>query len=346
MSAKLRYACIGAGGIADKKHLNGYKRLPDVELTAVCDTNQKAAEKLAEKYEIGKVYTDYREMLDKEQLDLISVCTPNYLHAPITIDALKKGVHVHCEKPMALNAAEAKAIVDAKNKFNRMVMLGLNYRFTNESQFVREYAASGLLGEIYHVRCGWRRRNGIPGMGVWFTDKSLSGGGALIDLGVHFLDLVLYFMGYPEVTSAFGEVYSKFGNVGTRLRQGYRNNGEGLFDVEDMAVGMLRTDGRATIDFEFSWASNIEKETKYYELMGTRGGIRFSDGKLEIFSEILGSSVNLTPEINTATCKINEFEHFASCIRTGCEPLATAEQGLLLAGIIDDFYKSANLSRV
>lgn len=291
------------------------------------------------------MYTDYEEMLDKEGLDLVSVCTPNFLHAPVTMTAMEKGAHVHCEKPLALNAAEVQAIVDAKRRYGRKVMVALNNRFTVESTFVRKYAEAGFFGEIYHARCGWRRRNGIPGKGVWFTDKSLAGGGALIDLGVHFLDLVLYFMGYPAVTSVSGATYSMFGNSSNRLRPGYRNNGEGRFDVEDMAVGMVRTAGNATVDFEFSWASNIEKETKYYELLGTKGGVAFRDGELKIFSEVLDTSINVIPELNTAQKNMNEFEHFVDCICTDKEPVASAEQAVELMKVIDGLYLSALLKK-
>jgi predicted dehydrogenase len=345
MAAKLRYACIGAGGIADKKHLNEYAKLAEIELAAICDPNLKAAEKLAEKYGIPKVYADYRELLEEESLDLVSICTPNYLHAPITIEALEKGVNVHCEKPLALNAQEAQAIVEAKNRYHRKVMVGLNNRFSNESLFVKKYADAGLFGEIYHVKCGWRRRNGIPGKGAWFTDKKLSGGGALIDLGVHFLDLVLHFMGYPAVASVSGAVYSKFGNSSNRLRPGYKNNGDGRFDVEDMAVGMVRMDNHATLDFEFSWASNIEKETKYYELLGTKGGVSFRDGELKIFSEVLDTSINVVPEMNSSVKSVNEFEHFTECIRSGREPMASPEQAVRLMQIIDGLYLSDVLKK-
>lgn len=345
MTAKLRYACIGAGGIADKKHLNGYLKISDVEIVAICDSNIEAAEKLAEKYGIRKVYTDYKELLEKEALDLVSVCTPNYLHAPIAIEALEKGIHVHCEKPLALNADEAQAIVEAKNRQNRKVMVALNNRFTGESLFVKKYADAGLFGEIYHAKCGWRRRNGIPGKGTWFTDKKLSGGGALIDLGVHFLDLVLYFMGYPAVNTASGATYFKFANCSNRLRPGYKNYGDGHFDVEDMAVGMLRTEGNATIEFEFSWASNIEKECRYYELLGTRGGASFRDGELKIFSEVLDTSINIVPDPGNPLKALNEFEHFVECILEDKEPLASPEQAAGLMQVIDAIYLSDLLKR-
>jgi len=345
VAEKLKYACIGAGGIADKKHLNEYSKRDSVEVAAICDSNIAAAERLAQKYNVKNIFTDYNEMFDKLKLDFISVCTPNYLHAPITISALKKGISVHCEKPLAINAEEAQEIVDAKNKYKGKVMVALNNRFTAESAFVKSCVEKGMFGEIYHAKCGWRRRNGIPGKGVWFTDKKLSGGGALIDLGVHYLDLVMYFMGYPKVVSVSGATYSKFANSDNRLRAGYKNNGDGKFDVEDMAIGHLRTDSNATINFEFSWASNIEKEVKYYELMGTKGGVSFVNGELKLYSEIFDTSINILPDVSSNRKVVSEFDHFIDCIINDKEPDSKPEQGAALMKIIDAAYKSSELMR-
>lgn len=345
MSGKLRYGCVGAGGIANKKHLNEYSKLQNVEMVAICDTNRSAAEKMAEKFNIPQVYTDYREMFEKASLDLVSVCTPNYLHMPVSVDALKAGIHVHCEKPVAMNQEEAQLLAEAKNKYGRKVMAALNNRFTSEAAFVKKYVEAGMLGEIYHAKCGWRRRNGIPGKGAWFTNKQLSGGGPLIDLGVHFLDLTLFFMGYPAAASVVGTTYSKFPDSSTRIRPGYKIVGDGIFDVEDMAVGFVRLENDATIDFEFSWASNIEKECKYYEILGTKGGVSYANGELKIFSEVMGTSVNIVPELNGTIQTVNEFQHFTDCIVNGREPIAPVEEAVRLMKIIDAIYKSSETRR-
>ncbi len=340
MSDKLRYACIGAGGIADKKHLQGYSKLPGVELAAVCDSDPASAKRLAEKYQIPAVFEAYDEMFSKIPLDMVSICTPNFLHAPIAVAALNNGINVHCEKPLALNAEEAGRIVAAKNASGKKVMVALNNRFTSESIFIRKCAEEGVFGEIYHAKCGWRRRNGIPGKGVWFTDKKLSGGGALIDLGVHYLDLVLSFMDFPEIRSVSGSAYSVFGNTDNRLRPGYKSKGNGLFDVEDMVVGFLRTESNATVDFEFSWASNIEAERKYYELLGTKGGVSCINGEIKLFSEWAGSSVNVIPDLSGER-HLNEFEHFVKCVQNDEEPESSPEQAAKLMRVIDAVYESS-----
>jgi predicted dehydrogenase len=338
---KLKYACVGAGSVADYKHLNGYSKVEDVEIVAISDPDIEAAKRLAEKYNIPHVYTDYEEMFEREKPDLISVCTPNYLHAPISIKAMEKGIHVHCEKPITLNAKEACEVIESKNKYKRKFMVGLNNRFTNESFFVKRYIEEGYIGEIYHVKTGWRRRRGIPGKGGWFTNKKLSGGGPLIDLGVHFLDLVLYFMGYPKAQSVSAATYSKFSNSNSLNSWNYAKSGDGIYDVEDMAVGFVRLKNGATIDFEFSWASNIEGDYNYYEILGNKGGIWFKNGQLKVFSEIVDTLIDIVPDTNYPKSPLNEFEHFVDCIKNDKEPLASAEEGAKLMGIIDGAYESA-----
>ncbi len=345
MSQKLKYACVGAGGIADRKHLNEYSKLNDVEIAAVCGSTAERTARLAEKYGIKKVYTDYLEMLDSEKPDFISICTPNYLHAPVTLAALERGIHVHCEKPLALNESEARSIVDAKNKAGRKVMIALNFRFLPEIRYLKKCAEEGYFGEIYHIRCEWRRRNGIPGRGVWFTDKKLSGGGVLIDLGTHFLDLAMHFLGYPKAVSVLAAAYSKFGNIPARIRPGYRDQGEGIYDVEDMALGVIKLSNGAAVSFEFSWAANVEKETKSIDIMGTKGGASFRDGEVKLFSQELDMPVNVIPDISGTVKFVHECRHFVDCLKSGNETWAPPEDGLALAGIIDAAYRSAESGR-
>src|SRR4051812_13543833 len=233
---KLRYGLIGAGSNAERKHLNNYMTLPNVELVSICDVNIESAERLAQKYNIKKVYSNYEDMLNNEELDLVSICTPNYLHAEISIYALSKGVNVHCEKPLAVNAIEAQKIVEAKNKSGKKVMLGLNNRFTNEAVFLKKYIDAGYLGDIYQVKAGWIRRSGIPGRGTWFTNKDCAGGGVMIDLGVHYLDLALFLIGMPEPSYITGSTHENFTETTTRNRNGYKGNPNGVFNVEDTAI--------------------------------------------------------------------------------------------------------------
>ncbi|MGB9810101.1 MAG: Gfo/Idh/MocA family protein, partial [Caldanaerobacter sp.] len=240
-----------------------------------------------------------------------------------------------------LNAKEAHKVVEAKNKYGAKFMVGLNNRFTNESYFVKKYIEEGYLGEIYHVKTGWRRRRGIPGKGGWFTTKELSGGGPLIDLGVHFIDLVMYFMDYPEVKSVSAATYSKFSNSISWNGWSEAKSGNGIYNVEDMAVGFIRLKNGTTIDFEFSWASNIEGDYNYYEILGDKGGIWFKNGQIKVFSEVVNTLVDIMPNTNYPKKPLDEFEHFVNCIKEDKEPLASAEEGAKLMEIIDAAYLSA-----
>lgn len=339
MAKKFRYALLGCGGCGMYKHLAAYAMFPDeVELTGVYDSNRANAEKAAREFNVTRIYATVEEALADKTTDIVSVATPNAFHAPYTIAALKAGKHVHVEKPVALNAEEARAIVAAKNASGRFVMVGLNNRFTNSSRFAKAYVDGGHLGEIYHARCGWRRRRGIPGWGGWFTTKALSGGGPMIDLGVHMFDLTLYLMGYPAPVSVLATAENKFIQADPKLTG---------IDVEDFAAGFATFDTGASVAFEFSWASNIEQEVVYFELLGTQGGMRcsmkdFSRPEFTIFSEQCGVLTDMTPQVhNSSGWGENETRHFLECLRAKQPPSATPEEACTMMQIIDAIYASA-----
>lgn len=342
---KLKYGLIGAGSNAERKHLSNYTSLPNIELVAICDVNIETAKRLADKYGIKNVYSNYLEMLNNEELDIVSVCTPNFLHTEISIQALLGGVNVHCEKPLAMNAVEAKKIVDARNKTGKKLMVGLNNRFTNEAVFLKRYIDEGYLGDIYHAKAGWKRRSGIPGRGTWFTNKEFSGGGVMIDLGVHYLDLALFLMGTPEPLYITGSTYQNFGNTTTRNRNGYKGDPNGVFNVEDSAVGFIGFKNKATVNFEFSWASNIEEDKTFIELLGTKGGATLTNGELKIHSELLDTCVDITPKLNSNIKLLSEFEHFIHVIQHNEEQIAPAEHGVYMMDIIDHFYEAEKLQK-
>ncbi len=348
MAKKLRYGLIGCGGCGVGKHLAAYaKYADDVELYAVYDFEPAKAAAAAEKYGVPHVFDTYEAMLADPKLDVVSVVTPNALHAPITIAALRAGKHVHVEKPIALNADEARAIVAAKDAAGTLVMVALNNRFTEVSQFIKRYVDDGHLGEIYHARCGWRRRRGIPGRGGWFTTKALSGGGPVIDLGVHFFDLTLFFMGFPAPVSVSASTYCKFANAPSGGTGTFAAaDAAGTFDVEDFAAGFAKLATGASVAFEFSWASNIEREVNYLELLGTRGGLSMYNGELRLFGEVGGALTDITPHVrNTSGWGDNETRHFIACIRKRRQPMAPPEDAVKMMQIIDGIYASAESGR-
>ena len=352
---KLRHGMIGMGGISGK-HLKGYLTTDNVETVAICDINETTLRKGSETWGIADTTTDYKTLLRRNDIDMVSVCLPNYLHAPITIDALNAGKHVHCEKPMSMNAAEAAAMVKASEDNKKFLMIGLNNRFTPHAQYAKSLVKSGWLGEIYFAKCGWLRRAGLP-VSKWFREKESAGGGALIDLGVHFIDMAMYIMDYPEVETVTAKTYTKFGGKENSLLYTLQNpliEKSEKFDVDDLAAGMINMKNDTTLMFEISWASNIEKQYYFYELYGTKGGINFrvdvtegiNDSKLKLFGLMNGQLVDLIPRINPNIYPVTEFSHFAECVLSGKpSEMAPMQQGFAMMQIIDAIYKSAETKR-
>lgn len=342
---KLRYGLIGAGGNAEKKHIHGYLNLPGVEVVAICDVVLDKAATMAKKYGVASVYTDYKKMIRQERLDIVSIVTPNFLHSEITEYALSQGVHVHCEKPLCISVNEARNILAAERASGKKVMIGLNNRFTNETVFLKRWIDDGKLGDIYSAKAGWIRRSGIPGRGTWFTNKNQAGGGVMIDLGAHYLDLALYLMGKPEPSHISGAIHQNFVHTTARNRNGYKGIEDGLFDVEDTANGLLSLCNGSTVAFDFSWASNIEQDRFYIELLGTKGGASLTNGELKLFGEYSDVCLDIVPKLNLNPNlqMVNEFQHFYDYIvQEGQELIAPAEDGLYFAEIMDAFYVSAN----
>lgn len=342
---KYKYGCIGAGSIAIHKHLVGYSRLDNINICAVSDINEDTLKTVKEKYPNINTYTNHLEMFEKEKLDIVSVCTPNKFHKQYTIDSLKNGINVHCEKPIAMNEKEAIEMVQASKKYNRKLMLGLNNRFTNQASFVREFVNSGGLGDVYYVRCGWRRRRMIPKIGGWFTNKELSGGGPLIDLGVHFLDLTLHYMGYPNPISVSASTFKKFSNSKCKnlaIPEGVDNYD---YNIEDLATGFVRLDNGVSLNFEFSFAMNNDKEEYFYELFGDKGGVSFKNGELKIYTEINNTIVDIIPNTKYPRNDINEFSHFIDVIEGKVESISKPEDGIKMMRIIDATYTSADVKK-
>ncbi len=341
---KYKYCCIGAGGIAKWKHLPGYGALENIEICAICDINENAFDWVKEKYPGIRTYRDYPEMLDSEKPDIVSICTPNKFHKQMTIDAFKAGAHVHCEKPMAMNEQEALDMIKARDKYDKRLMIGLNNRFTNEAFFIRDYISNGHLGDIYYTRCGWRRRRGIPGMGGWFTQKALSGGGPLIDLGVHMIDLSMYMMDSPEPITVSASTYRKFEGCKTR-NMVFDPKKNGIFDVEDLAVGFVRFANGASLSFEVSFAMNNDEEEWFYELFGTKGGVKYRKGKLAIYSEMNDTLVDIYPDTNYKTKALDEFRHFIDVIEKKKKNISPAEDARKMMKLIEAAYESADLGK-
>lgn len=353
MDKKLKIAVIGAGGIASFAHMPGYANMKNVEVVALCDINLEKAKAMAEKYNVPQVFENYEDVLELPELDAIDICTPNYLHSVIAVAALEKGLHVFCEKPDAVSVAEAEKMKAAAERNGKVLMVMRNNRYMQISSFLKKYIDDGRMGGIYAARCGWQRRRGIPGKGGWFTTKAQSGGGPLIDLGVHMIDLTMWLMGNPKPVAVTGCTYNKFADndVSDSVNSDFgEKNAEGIFDVEDLAMGFIRFDNGACLQLEFSWASNVKEETRFFELRGEKAGASWSSAqnKLEIYEEEYGKTVDYLPNIdNNAGVQIHEanLRHFVDVLLNGTEPMFVPQQGVNMVKILEALYESAKTGR-
>ncbi len=343
MAKKVRIGVIGSGGIANGAHLPGYSLIPeDCEIFALCDILPEALEKTTAKYpNIPHVLSDYRELLAMPEIDGVSVCTPNFAHHQITIDALKAGKNVLCEKPIAMNAVQGAEMVAAAKAAGKILQIGYNSRFQPSNQALKRYIDAGELGDIYYARAQALRVRGIPGWGV-FIDKEKQGGGPLIDIGVHMLDLTLWFMGHPKPIAASGVTYQKFGKRSDVV--GFMGQWDHTkFTVEDFAAALIRFENGATIMLESSFVANLKQDSQNVTLLGTDGGAEAYP--LSLTQEKHRTMVSFEPKIpggNGLNTHNAEMKAFVECIRDGKEPLVTGEQGLMVAKIMDAIYKSSD----
>jgi len=349
MSKKLRIGVIGCGGIATWAHMPAYENMDNVEIVAMCDIKIEKAKALAEKHGVEKVFEDYHDVIALPEVDAIDICTPNKFHSIIAVDALNAGKHVFSEKPDAVSVEEALKMKEASEKNNKTLMVMRNNRHSAPSKFLKKYIEEGNMGEIYAGRCGWQRTRGIPGKGGWFTTKELSGGGPLIDLGVHMIDLSIWLMGNPTPIAVSGSTYTKFADtkISTSRHARYGEaDGEGTFDVEDLAMGFIKFDNGACLQIEFSWASNIDREKRYVELRGTKSGSTWINEEVELYGEQSGAYCVTTPQIkkDIGGHEAN-LRHFIDVVLNGAKPDFEPIQGVNMIKILQAIYKSAETGK-
>lgn len=346
-TGKLEKVGIGVIGVGiGRLHLEGYAMCPEAEVVAVCDANEERAKATAEEFGVKNVFTDYEKMLAMDGIDAVSVCTPNFLHAPMATAAFEAGKHVICEKPLAMNPKDGEAMLAASKKAGKLFMTAFNNRFRGDTQILKKMIENGELGEIYYGKTGWLRRKGIPGMGGWFTQKSKSGGGPLIDIGVHMLDLAMWLMGNPKAVTVTGSTYAEFGPKGEgQSSYGLTADSKGTFDVEDLASAFIRMDNGSTLVLEASWASQIKEDVLYTTLMGTKGGADVSPlagaKGLAVYKDMCGTSVDITPSFPEQAGHHMEIKHWVDCLVNGTKLISTGEHGLEVVRILDGIYRSA-----
>jgi predicted dehydrogenase len=346
MPERLRCGVIGTGAFGCD-HLNSLQHCPKGTAVAIAENHPGRAKEAADRYKIGRSYSDYRDLLDQPDIDAVTVAVPNHLHAQVAVDALEARKHVLLEKPMATHAKDAHRIVETARKVKRTLMVAQNLRFHRHTQMARLAMERGDIGEVYHARASWVRRCGIPRIGSWFTQKDQAGGGCLLDLGVHMLDLTLHLLGEFEVRSVFAQTVKKFGprNLGQMDWGKSEIDPKHPFDVEDHGVALLRLKSGRTVALEISWAGHYaaDQPDQQVHLLGTSAGLALFPARLFRPGANGYETVNLaTPHVPHAEDRIH---HFVACVLEGRKPLVAPEESLKVQRALDALYASANAGK-
>lgn len=352
---KVRIGVIGCGGIANGKHLPAHKHNPDSELVAFCDIIVERAEKAAKEYGIpgAKVYKDYKELLKDKTIDAVLVLTPNISHSFISVDAMKAGKHVMCEKPMAINSKEAKKMLDAAKKYKRILTIGYQSRYTPQAIFLKKECEKGTFGDIYYAKAQAIRRRAVPTWGV-FLDEKQQGGGPLIDIATHTLDLTLYMLNNYEPAYAVGTTYHKL-NKQTDQGNAWGDWDPKKFTVEDSAFGFVVMKNGATIIVESSWALNtLSTGEACTEFSGTLAGADMKDG-LRINGIKNNARYVLKPDLKASgvafydghseTSEDREARVFTQAVLGKGELVVKAEQAYVVTQILEGIYESAKTGK-
>jgi predicted dehydrogenase len=341
---KIRIGLIGAGNIGNV-HLQEFGKLNDLcEIVAITDTYLPLAEQRAKEYGISAVSATPEELIAREDLDAVIVAVPNHAHASLTILALENGKHVLVEKPMGLDSAAAKEIVRAQKRTGKIVMVAHQMRWEPLTLQVKEQIDRGELGKIYTAKTGWYRRKGIPGWGTWFTQHEQSGGGPLIDIGVHMLDMAFFLMGEPKPVSVYGSTYAEFGPRKKGIGTWGKPDWNGTYNVEDLATAIIKMDDGTSLTLEVSWAVHMDTDSRpFLHIMGSDGGAVLHGNEGKFLTERFDKAVDVplvAPEDDEGA-RVRLSKHFLECVRDGKSPWTSAETGLRSNLIIDAIYESS-----
>ena len=359
MAEPLNIGLIGCGTIG-RIHAASIAQVPGCRVVAACDIDPAALARLTdERAARGEsrgpsrgddfITDDYRVLLTEPGIDAVTVGLPNYLHAPVTIEALRAGKHVFCEKPIATSYVDAVAMAEEAAKADRRLVIGVVNRYHDSVNQIKSIVERGEIGDVYQVAAKFKAYRSIPGLGGWFTDKARAGGGVMSDWGVHFIDLIFYILGSPRVKSVSGKGWSVLGREPREYRYldmwGGSPNYDGVCDVEECAAGLVRTDG-PMITFEGAWAHNINERAMYIDFLGSKGGIRHDYcGGFTMWSQTTDYLTETRPIKKDTDFYVNEFIGFAESIRSGAPNRADIEHVLPAQQVIDMFYESSRLDR-
>lgn len=343
MNKKVRIGFIGTGGIANFQATQ-LKKFGDVEIVAACDVQAEPLRRFAQAFEVQHTFDDFRKLVKLPDLDAVSVCTPNYLHKEPTVAALRAGKHVLVEKPMAMNAREAQVMVDVSREARRRLAVGFQYRFSSTAQLLAQAVQRGEFGRILYIRAQALRRRGIPSWGV-FGRKELQGGGPLIDIGVHILEMAHYIAGKPRPVAASGVAYRYLGDKPPSAAAPWGAWYHKTYTVEDLAVGLLRFEGGTALTIESSFAAHIEKDLFTITIMGEKAGC--TTDPMQVFKDEMGAMFTMTPVfVGNADAFEAKMRDFIECVKDPKRPSsAPGEDGVAIQKMLDAIYRSAELGR-
>jgi len=341
----LKVGVVGGGSISEY-HLKPYFEHPNVEIVAICDNDERRLHALGKKYGVENLYSKVSEFLANEEIDAISICTWNNSHAEIAIQALQKNKHVLVEKPLSLTLDEAYAVEAAVKESNKILQVGYVRRFATNVGVLKKFIDAGELGEIYYAKASCIRRLGNPG--GWFSDIKKSGGGPLIDLGTHMIDLCWYLMGKPKPVSVSGNTYKKLGNRAHIENLSFYKAADydaGHNDVEDLANALIRFENGASLYVDVSFTLHAKQDEVSVKLYGENGGAEV-EPELAIIKENHETILNITPQIDMLSFDftgsfINEINHFVDCCINNVQPISTVEDGVEVTKMLAAIYESA-----
>lgn len=343
-SRKLRVGIVGTGNIAQAVHIPGWQDNPDAEITAVCDIVPQRVRKVAEENDVSHVFEDYRKLLKLKEVDVVDVCTPNRVHTPVTLAALRAGKHVLCEKPLAVTPKEIDKLIKAAREAKRVLMVGQNNRYRGISQAIKRWIEAGNLGTPYYARSWAIRRNLLP-TAIGFISKEQSGGGPCLDIGVHCLDLAMWLMDFPEPVAVTGAATNQLAKKKT-IPGAWGDWDARKFDVEDFACGMVRFENGTMLSLESSWLGHTpEPEDMSCMILGDKAGVSWPSGQVCTVSNgaLIDAKIQPLPlRPQTHTTEIWEF--YDAVVNRKPSPIP-AEQSLKVIRILDGIYRSQKTGR-
>ncbi len=323
----LRVGLVGVGAAAQIIHIPALKKIEDFELVALCDRDPEKGQRVAQKFQVPSACSRIEELLGDDGIDVVDICTPNFLHAPMAMAALEAGKHVFCERPLARSGAEAAAMAKVAKKQDRVLMCSVQHRFRPDAQLLRKFIEKGELGEIFFTKAGWLRQRTHWDSDEWRRQKRESGGGVVLDLGYQVLDMALWMLGTPAVESVTASLH--------RSSKG---------EVEDNAIAFLRLAGGATLTLEVTWGLLMEKDFHYVNMFGSGGAALLNP--LRVHKGMHGTLVNVTPQMDTPRNPYRQsmeaqLSHLAEALRKGTKPMGAADEILPVMEILDAIYRSA-----